>query len=90
MKYPSDPLIPHPIPITAWCTLGADIFCLDKKIYSSVLDYHSKFPLIKELPDNSAHSLKESFNFVKCWTSKAKEHLAIITAAMARLRIVSS
>ena len=36
-------------------------FYLDKKTYLCVVDYHSKFPLVKVLPDNSAHSLKEAF-----------------------------
>ena len=60
-RKPTDPLIPHPIPISTWYTLGAHIFYLNKKIYSCIVDYHSKFPLVKELPDNSVHSLKEAF-----------------------------
>ena len=58
---PANPLIPHPIPISTWYTLGAEDFYLDKKIYLCVVDYHSKFPLVKVLPDTSAHSLKEAF-----------------------------
>ena len=58
---PANPLIPHPIPSSTWYTLGADIFHLDKKIYLCVVDHHSKFPIVKELLDNSMHSLKEAF-----------------------------
>ena len=29
---PANPLIPQPIPTSTWCTLGADVFYLDKKI----------------------------------------------------------
>ena len=58
---PANSLIPHPIPTTTWYTLGADIFFLHKKIYLCVVDYHSKFLIVKELLDNSTHSLKEAF-----------------------------
>ena len=58
---PANPVIPHPIPTSAWYALGADILYLDKKIYLCVLDYCSKFQIVKELPDNSTHSLKEAF-----------------------------
>ena len=58
---PANTLIPHPIPSSAWYTLGADVFYLNKKIYLCLIDYFSKFPVIHELPDNSTHSLKEAF-----------------------------
>ena len=57
---PANTLIPHPIPSSAWYTLSADGFYLDRKIYLCLIDYYSKFPVIHELPDNSTHSLKEA------------------------------
>ena len=57
----ANPLISHAIPISMCYTLGTDVVCLDKKIYLCVVNYHRKFPLVKVLLDNSAHSLKEAF-----------------------------
>ena len=44
---PANTLIPHPIPSSAWYTLGADVFYLSKKIYLCLIDYFSKFPVIQ-------------------------------------------
>ena len=62
---PANTLIPHPIPSSAWYTLGADVFYLDMKIYLCLIDYYRKFPIIRELPDNSTHSMKEAIKDIR-------------------------
>ena len=44
---PSDPLIPHPIPISVWYTLGAVIFTLTKRFIYVLWTTTVSFPLLK-------------------------------------------
>ena len=45
------------IPIEPWEVIGADIFSINSKNYLCIIDYHSKFPIIKKPEDLSADSL---------------------------------
>ena len=47
----------HEIPIKPWEVVGTNIFILHNKNYLCILDYHGKFPLIKNTKDLSADSL---------------------------------
>ena len=42
-------LIPHDIPPHAWHTLGSDLFTWNKHCYLLLVDYYSKFPIIRKL-----------------------------------------
>ena len=44
---PNDKMLSHEIPGKLWGCVGADIFSTDRKYYLCIVDYHSKFPLIK-------------------------------------------
>ena len=40
-------IIHHNIPLRPWEVLGADVFHFNNKKYLCIVDYHSKFPIIK-------------------------------------------
>ena len=52
-----DKMVHHDIPVRAWDMTGAEMFTLNKKHYLCIVDYHSKFPIIKKTEDLSADSL---------------------------------
>ena len=54
---PKEKTIHHDIPLRPWDVIGADIFQLHNKNYLCVVNYHSKFPLIKRMEELSAESL---------------------------------
>ena len=47
----------HEILLRPWEVLGADVFQLNNKNYLCIVDYHSKFPVIKRREGLSAESL---------------------------------
>ena len=44
-----EPLLPHDVPQKPWHTLGSDIFHWNNANYLLVVDYYSKFPVVKKL-----------------------------------------
>ena len=54
---PKEKVIHHNIPLRPWEVLGADVFHFNNKNYLCIVDYHSKFPVIKRLEGLSAESL---------------------------------
>ena len=54
----------HDIPIRPWDVIGVDTFQLNKKNYLCVIDYHSKFPIVKKIKGLSADSLISTFKVV--------------------------
>ena len=54
---PKEKTIHHVIPQRPWEVLGADVFQLNIKNYLCVVDYHSKFLVIKRMEGLSAVSL---------------------------------
>ena len=50
-------MIHHDIPLRLWEVLGADVFHFNNKNYLCIVDYHSKFPMVKRLEGLSAESL---------------------------------
>ena len=53
---PKEKIIHHEILLRPWEVLGIDIFQLNKK-YLCIVDYHSKFPVIKRMEGLSAENL---------------------------------
>ena len=53
---PKDKIIHHKIPRLPQEVVGVDMFTLHNKYYICIVDYHSKFPVIKEMEDLSADS----------------------------------
>ena len=54
---PKKKIIHHEIPLQPWEVLGVDIFQLNNKNYLCIVDYHSKFPVIKRMEGLSAENL---------------------------------
>ena len=46
---PKERIIHHDIPVRPWGADGADVFYFSNKNYLCVVDYNSKFPIIKRL-----------------------------------------
>ena len=54
---PKEKIIHHAIPLRPQEELGVDIFHLSNKNCLCIVDYHSKFPVIKRMDGLSAESL---------------------------------
>jgi hypothetical protein len=46
----AEPLHPHELPARAWANIAADLFEHDNKQYLLIVDYYSKFPIVRKLP----------------------------------------
>ena len=46
---PKEKTIHHDIPVRPWDVIGVDVFQLNNKNYLCIVDYHSKFPVIKRM-----------------------------------------
>ena len=60
-----EPLVPHEVPTQAWSKVGSDLFQLDNTDYLVIVDYHSNYPDVYQIPSQSSKSvitaMKESF-----------------------------
>ena len=54
---PRETIINHNIPGKLWEVIGADMFTLNNNNYLCIVDYCSKFPIVKRAEDMSAESL---------------------------------
>ena len=54
---PKEKMIHHDIHLRPWKMLSADIFHFNNKNYLCIVDYHSKFPVIKKMEGLSTESL---------------------------------
>ena len=54
---PKEKIIQHDIPIRQWDVAGMDMFSINNNNYICIVDYHSKFPIIKKIEDLLADSL---------------------------------
>ena len=54
---PKEKIIHHDIPLRPWEVIGADVFHFNIKNYLCIVDYNSKFLVIKRLEGLSAESL---------------------------------
>ena len=59
---PKEKITHHDIPLRQWEVVGADVFHFKNKHYLWIVDYNSKFPIIKRLEGLSADNL---INMVK-------------------------
>ena len=55
--HPKERIIHHKIPLRPWEVFSADVFHFNNKDYLCIVDYHSKFPVIKRLERLSVESL---------------------------------
>ena len=49
-----EPLLPHDVPAKAWHTLGSYIFFWNQTDYLLVVDYYSKFPVVKKFANTQS------------------------------------
>ena len=54
---PKEKITHHDIPLRSWEVVGADVFHLKNKHYLCIVDYNSKFPVIKRLEGLSSDNL---------------------------------
>ena len=54
---PKEKITHHDIPLRPWKVVGTDIFHFKNKHYLCIVDYNSKFPVIKRLDGLSAENL---------------------------------
>ena len=45
---PKENIMAHEIPGTPWKVMGADIFTINNSNFLCAVEYHSKFPIVKE------------------------------------------
>ena len=55
--HPKEKIIHHNIPLRPWEVLGADKFQFNNKNYLCIIDYHSKFPVVKRMERLSRENL---------------------------------
>ena len=61
---PKEKIIHHDIPLRPWEVLGVDILQLNNKKYLCIVDYHSKFLVIKRMEGLSADNLITTVNLM--------------------------
>ena len=54
---PKEKIILHDIPLRTWEVLGADVFQFNNKNYLCIIDYHSKYPVVKRMEGLSTENL---------------------------------
>ena len=62
---PKEKIIHHDIPLRPWEVIGTDVFHFNNKNYLCIVDYNSKFPVIKRLEGLLAENL---INTVKLYS----------------------
>ena len=55
--HPKEKIIHHDIPLRPWEVVRADVFYFNKKNYLCIVDYNSKFPVVKILEGLSVENL---------------------------------
>ena len=54
----------HEIPAVPWSKVATDIFIFKSKSYLLVVDYTSRFPIVRELKSMSAQHVTEHFRLI--------------------------
>ena len=57
---PQEKTIPHNLPGKLWEIVGADIFSIDNETLFCIVDYYSKFPVMKRTDVLSADDLRRA------------------------------
>jgi len=58
-KQRQEPLMPHDVPSAPWTKLATDIFTINKEDYLVVVDYHSKFHIVRHLRSMKSSAVTE-------------------------------
>ena len=54
----------HEIPTVPWSKVATDIFHFKSKSYILVVNYTSRFPIVREIKSMSAQHIAEHFRFI--------------------------
>ena len=61
---PQERIIHQDIPLQPWEVVGADVFHYNNKNYLCIIDYNSKFPVVKRLEGLSAKNLTNAVKII--------------------------
>ena len=61
---PKEWILHQDIPLSPWEVVGADIFHFNNKNYLCIVDYNSKFPIVKKLEGLSAKNLTNAVKII--------------------------
>ena len=61
---PKEQITHHNIPLRPWEVIRADVFQFNNKNYICIVDYHSKFPIIKGIEGLSADNLINALKII--------------------------
>ena len=61
---PQERIMHHDIPLQPWEVVGADVFHYNNKNYLCIVDYNSKFPIVKRLEGLSAENLTNAVKII--------------------------
>ena len=71
---PWEQIIDHEIPRKQMEVVGGDMFTLHNKMYLCLVDYHSKFSVIKKMKDFSPESLIVTYKIIfRVWITKQND-----------------
>ena len=59
-----EPLIAFDIPPTPWHTLASDLFFYDNENYLIVVDYYSKFPVVRKIPNITTEQVIKNMKLI--------------------------
>ena len=71
---PKLPIMQPDLPTPPWEKLGIDIFELNGKKYLMVVDYYSRFPVIRLLNDMTSHTVCNHFTSIQAECGLPKWH----------------
>ena len=61
---PQESIMHHDIPLWPWEVVGVDVFHYNNKNYLCIVDYNSKFPIVKRLEGLSAENLTNAVKII--------------------------
>ena len=61
---PKEWILHHNIPLRPWEVIGADVFHFNNKNYLCIIDYNSKFPIVKTLEGLSAENFTNAVKII--------------------------
>ena len=84
---PKDRTLSHEIPGISWESVGANIFTIKNKHCLSIVDYHSKFPVMKQVEGLSADNLTKThkINFVEYKINLCQKQRQILFQRISKL-----
>ena len=63
-KQQAEPTIHHEIPPIPWTKLGSDLFQVGNRHFLLIVDYFTKFPIVRELTNTSSAEVAKEFRYL--------------------------